>query len=120
MHPLNTFPILLDYVRIAPFILRVTIGIFILFLGRERQKKNSFLSYVYYLCGLFLVGGYYTQLSAIAGIALLKFDFYVDYWRNRKNKPFPELYYFLYSITGIILITLIFTGAGVWAFDMPF
>lgn len=120
MHPLNTFYTLLDYQRFSPFILRIVIGIFILYLGRERQKKGSFLSYIYYICGLFLVGGYYTQLSSIIGIILLKFDFYVDYWKDRKSKPVPKYFYFLYTIAGFVLISLIFSGAGLWAFDMPF
>lgn len=120
MHPLNTFPLLLDFGRLAPFILRITIGIFIIYLGRERQRRDSVLSYVYYLCGLFLVGGYYTQLASIVGIAIIKFNFYIDHWINRKNKPVTTEHYFLYILTGMILISLIITGAGLWAFDMPF
>ncbi len=120
MHPLNTFSTLLDYQRIAPFIIRFIVGIFIIYLGRERYKKGSFLSYIYFVCGIFLVGGYYTQLSSIVGVILLKFDFYVDYWKDRRSRAVPRLYYFLYSIAGTVLISLIFSGAGLWALDMPF
>lgn len=120
MHPLNTFPFLLDFERLAPLILRIVVGVFIIFLGREKQKRDSVLSYAYYLCGLFLIAGYYTQLSSILGIGILKFNFYIDYWRNKKNKPISMEHYFLYAIPGIILLSLIITGAGLWAFDMPF
>lgn len=120
MHPLNTFPMLLDYGRLSPLILRLVIGIFIFYLGKERQNKGSFLSYAYYICGIFLVAGYYTQLASIIGIILLKFDFYVDYWRDRKTRPVPKYFYFLYAIAGLVLVSLIISGAGFWAQDMPF
>lgn len=121
MHPLNTFPGLLDYSRLAPFIIRLAVGIFIIYLGRNRQsKKFKTLSLVYYIFGLFLVSGYYTQISSIVGIVLLKLDFYVDYWKDRKTKPVPKYFYFLYAIAGLVLVSLIFSGAGLLALDMPF
>ncbi len=121
MQPLNTFPALLDFARLSPFIIRIVIGLFIIYLGRERtDKKFSALSLTYYFCGVFLIIGFYTQLSSLAGIALLKFDFYVDYWQSRKTKPVPKYFYFLYAITVLVLVSLLFSGAGLFAFDMPF
>lgn len=120
MYPLNTFPRLLDYYRFSFFIVRVIVGLFIIALGKERQDKKSVLAYVYYVCGATILAGYYTQVSAIVGIILLKFDFYVDYWRERENRPVPKHFYFLYAMAGLILVSLIFSGAGMWAFDMPF
>lgn len=121
MHPLNTFPTLLDYGRFAPFFIRVVIGLFIIYLGKNRQnKKFKATSYVYYLFGLFLIAGYYTQISSIVGIVILKFDFYVDYWKDRNSRPVPKYFYFLYAIAGLVLVSLVFSGAGLWALDMPF
>lgn len=120
MTPLNTFPHLLDYYRYSFFIVRVIVGLFVIALGKERQNKKSILAYVYYIFGATLVLGYYTQVSAIVGIILLKFDFYVDYWRDRKIRPVPKHFYYLYAMAGLILVSLVFSGAGMWAFDMPF
>ena len=121
MHPLNTFPALLDFIRIAPFILRLIIGVFIIALGLSRKNKDySWLSYFYFIFGAALIAGFYTQISSIVGIVLLKADFYLEYWKNRKTTPVPNNYYFLYWLGVIILISLLLTGAGQFAFDMPF
>lgn len=121
MHPLNTFPSLLDFGRLSPFLIRVVIGLFLIYLGRERQKKNfSPLSFVYYVFGITILLGFYTQVSSIAGVVLLNFDFYVDFWEKGKSNPVPKYLYFLYVIAGLALISLVFSGAGAFAFDMPF
>jgi hypothetical protein len=121
MHPLNTFPVLLDFIRLSPFIIRLAVGFLIVSIGRDRSKKSlSALSFVYYICGLTIIFGFYTQISSILGIALLKTDFYLDYWRNRKFVPIPKHMYFLYTISSFALISLLFSGAGFLAFDMPF
>ncbi len=121
MHPLNTFPILLDFLRVAPFILRIVVGIFIISLGLSRKNKDlSWLSVFYFIFGASLILGFYTQISSIVGIILLKVDFYLDYWKNRKTNPINQNYYFLYTLVVIILLSLLVTGAGAYAFDMPF
>lgn len=121
MHPLNTFPALLDFIRLSPFIIRVVVGFFIIAIGKERSKKNlSSLSIVYYVCGIMLILGFYTQISSILGGVLLKFDFYLEYWKSRKTVPVPRYFYFLYTIATMALISLLFSGAGFLAFDMPF
>lgn len=120
MHPLNTFPELLDFVRISPFLLRVVVGVLIIYLGRQEQKKDSFLSYAYYICGLFLMVGFYTQITSIVGLVLLKYSIYVNYWKDRRTSPVSGHIYFLYAISGLILVSLLFSGAGFLALDMPF
>ncbi len=121
MNPLNTFPVLLDYIRFSPLILRLIIGVFLLILGSQRMKKDfSFLSIFYFVFGATLILGFYTQISSIAGIVLLKADFYLEYWKNRKSHPVPKNYYILYTIAVVVLISLIITGAGLFALDMPF
>ena len=63
--------------------------------------------------------GFYTQISSLVGIVLLKLDFYLDYWKNRKNASVPVNYYLLYGLAGIVLVSLVLTGAGAFAFDIP-
>ncbi len=121
MHPLNTFPFLLDFIRLGPFILRLVVGIFIISLGLRRKNKDySWLSVFYFIFGATIMIGFYTQISSIVGIVLLKTDFYLEYWRRRKTTSISINYYFLYTIVIIVLLSLLVTGAGHFAFDMPF
>ncbi len=121
MNPLNTFPALLDYIIFAPIILRLAVGFFIISLGKDRLKKDlSFLSIFYFIFGAALILGFYTQISSIASILLLKTDFYLEYWRNRKINPVPKNYRMLYTMAIVILLSLLVTGAGAFALDMPF
>ncbi len=121
MNPLNTFPALLDFLRLSPLLLRIVVGLFIISLGYDRKNKAySYISVLYFILGSTLILGFYTQISSLAGIALLKLDFYFDYWKNRKVTPVPRNYYMLYAIATIVLLSLLFTGAGAKALDMPF
>ncbi len=121
MNPLNTFPNLLDYVFFTPLLLRFVLGVFIIYLGKERLRKSfSYLSLLYFIVGTTLILGFYTQISAILGIVVLKLDFYFDFWKNRQTSPVPRNYYFFYTIAMAVLASLLFTGAGAFAFDMPF
>ena len=121
MNPLNTFPIILDFVRLSPFLLRVIVSVFLISLGRDRSKKDfAWLSIFYFFFGILILLGLYTQISAIVSIVILKVDFYLDYWKNRKIIPVEKNSYFLYWMAGIILISLLFTGAGFRALDLPF
>ncbi len=63
--------------------------------------------------------GLYTQITALAAIAILKLDFYWDYWTNRKTVPIPENQKILFGVFIVILISLLLTGPGFLAFDLP-
>ena len=120
MHPLTTFPALLTYGLFAPSLLRLAVGVFILCLGLRRYKKPYQWTTIFYaISGILIVLGLYTQISAIVAIIVLKFDFYVDYYVNRKSTPVSKELYFLYALAGIILLSLLFTGPGLFAFDLP-
>ncbi len=121
MQPLSMFPQLLFLGPVvAPFLLRLVVSIFILHLAKERKSKEYPFSYlIYIVVGGLLFFGLYTQPASLVGIALIKFDFYLDYWKNRKIKPVDPEKYFLYFLAGIILFSLLFTGPGGFAFDLP-
>ncbi len=120
MHPLAVFPTLLSFGLIVPLLLRLTVGLFVLNLGAQRWKKPYQLSaLLYVISGLMLVLGYYTQVVAIVAIAILKLDFYLDFWKNRKTNPIPKNSFILYWIVGIILLSLIVTGPGLFSLDLP-
>lgn len=116
MHPLSTFPQLFFLGLVAPFLLRITVGVFIIYLGKERYHKNvQWLSVIHVISGICLFMGLYTQISAIVGIVLIAFEFYLE---NTEKKVSTEKK-ILYIVSAIILLSLLFTGAGFMAFDRP-
>lgn len=121
MHTLTTFPHLLDYGLAAPLLLRLTVGFFILVLTLDVYKKSwRWAIFFYAIVAILLVLGLYTQLSAIAGVIILKADFYINYWKNRKEIRVSKEMYMLYTLADIILLSLLVTGPGFFAFDLPF
>ena len=115
MHPLTVIPQLLTFERVAPLLLRVVVALFILFLAREHYKKpRKWVVIFYIVSGVFLILGLYTQIAAILGILVIKYDF----WSNKKPlKISSEM--ILYTMAVVILISLLVTGPGFLAFDLP-
>ncbi len=116
MHTLSIFPGLLDFQLVAPIILRLTVSVFILWLGKERlSKQMKNLSIFYFIAGALVFVGLYTQIAALLGIAVLKFDWYMA----RKFLPLSKTELFAYALAMMILLSLVFTGPGFFAFDLP-
>lgn len=116
MHPLSTFPQLFFLGLLAPFLLRIAVGLFIIYLGKERYYKNTpWLSVIYVISGICLFIGLYTQISAIVGIVLIAIELYLE---NAERKISLEKK-ILYVMAGVILLSLLFSGAGFLAFDRP-
>ncbi len=120
MNTLTIFPYLLDYMLVSPLILRIFVGLFILSLTSDAYKKIGLASVIYLGMVILLVLGLYTQIASILGILVLKYDLYSNYWSKRKVMDIPKNIYFLYGLAGIILLSLLFSGPGFWAFDLPF
>lgn len=132
---LNTFPSLLIYSPVAPFILRVVLGLILIDLGilkfrAERAdwirsfealslKPARVLLPIYALMqivgGALLIIGLYTQLAALAFAIFLGIELYIEY--KEKNILKRDLVFFL--LTFSIALSLLFTGAGAYAVDIP-
>ena len=120
MHLLTTFPQLLTFGLVAPFLLRVTVAIFILSIGKTRYSKPySWTAILYIAVGLALLAGIYTQIAAIIGIIIIKFDFYTNYMTKRGSDPITREIFMLYTFAAVILLSLLVTGPGFLAFDLP-
>ena len=115
-HPLTMFPALLTYGLLAPFILRLSVGIIRLFAGIERYKKEyKWTTILYVISSLMIIVGLYTQIAVIVAIILIKFDFYLE----KKAGGLSREKTTLAVLMTMILISLLFTGPGFWAFDLP-
>ncbi len=119
MHPLTVFPALLTFGLFAPFILRVTVGVLRLFVGVERfksqEKGSQAMSFLYIISSVLLIIGLYTQIAAIVAIFLIWFD----YRMTKKQGLMTREKMALAIVMKIILISLLVTGPGAWAFDLP-
>ncbi|MFC1802037.1 hypothetical protein ACFLY7_01180 [Patescibacteria group bacterium] len=113
---LNTFPILLSFGLIAPFILRIFVSFIFIKNGFTEIKQAGFNKKINFIIpsleiisGLMLFVGVFTQVTviALATLTLAKIIF--------KKEKFSE-----YEIlTLLVLVSLIFSGAGFFAFDLP-
>ncbi len=120
MHTLTLFPQLLSFGFFAPLFLRVVASLYLLYLGKMRlSKQYRWSSTLYFLSGVSILLGLYTQVAVILAVSMFKFDFYFDHWVNRKTTPVKPEMFFTYFMAVLIMLSLIFTGPGAFAFDLP-
>jgi len=132
---LNTFPELLDFGLMSPFILRVTLAVILISVGyltltkKKMEFDNYFKSQKYpfpaiittvfgiseIVVGLFFFAGFYTQIISLISIYLLINLIYIE---NKSSKILPYTSAF-YLILGVIALSLLFSGAGFFALDLP-
>jgi hypothetical protein len=116
MHPLSLFPSFFTYELVAPFLLRVIVGIFIIWKGWQRYGKiYKWSSVAYFVTGILLVIGLYMQAAAILGMLVLWFDYRSD----NKVSPFSKEALLLYVFSWVVLFSLLFLGPGFFAMDLP-
>lgn len=132
---LNPFPDLLTYSLIAPFILRVVAGFIFVDLGilvfkNEKERWIASLSalkvpnpqtavkifgVIEMLGGIMLILGLYTQVAALI-LALFTFaESYIEYKEPEVLKRNIVFYILLFAI----VLSLLLSGAGSFAFDLP-
>ncbi|HEC32886.1 MAG TPA: DoxX family protein, partial [Candidatus Kaiserbacteria bacterium] len=125
---LSVFPSLLILGIFAPFILRLSVGVYFFYTGYRHIKEereilvkefaNKFktiakplvviVAIIEMILGLSLVAGFLTQIAAILGmIFALKL-----LWFKNKYPHFAKNDRTLYIIIFVILLSLLFTGAG--------
>ncbi|MEK7207938.1 MAG: DoxX family protein [Patescibacteria group bacterium] len=131
---LNPLPDLLAFGLLAPFLLRVTLGLVFLDFGwnklRRKDEKAAFfeslgwrpgaryalvLGIVEVVCGLALLVGVYTQIAALAAAVILAGALYLKQ-KHREKWPHDRR---LFLLLLVISLSLIFSGAGFLAFDLP-
>lgn len=116
MHILSLFPKLLFLGLLAPTILRFVVSIIGLISGYKRYKnKYRWSSILYLIPSIFILLGLYTQAFALVGIAVIAFEYYAE----RKTQELSGEKKIIQILVGVILLSLIFTGPGFIAFDLP-
>ena len=132
---LNAFPVLLDYSLFAPFILRIVAGMIFIDLGlvtfkTERQRwiasltalripkpqmALKILGLIEIIGGIMLVLGFYTQVAALILAILTWSEAYIEY----KDPAILKRSLVFYSMLLAITLSLLLTGAGAFAIDLP-
>lgn len=132
---LNTFPELLAFSTIGPFILRLVIGVMFIdlgvlkFKGERREWLQSFetlglrpadlllsiYAVVQLVGGAMLVLGLWTQVAALIFVIFTAIEFYIE-WKEGDVLKRDIVFYIL---TLAIAFSLLLTGAGAFAFDIP-
>ena len=132
---LNPFPSLLTYATLAPFILRLVLAFIVLDLGFLKLGKEKsrwitslqalhlkpadlwlkLLAGIDIVGGLMLLVGWETQIAALVFVILFGIEFYIE-WKDGSILRRDLTFYFLVLA---IALSLLLTGAGAYAFDIP-
>lgn len=132
---LNPFPDLLTYSFLAPFLLRVVIGIIFLDLGILKFKGErsrwiasfealslrpgaiftSIYGIIEIIGGLLLIIGLWTQIAALIFVIFSGFELFIEWKESRILKRNIVFYTLILTIS----VSLLLTGAGAFAFDIP-
>lgn len=132
---LNPFPDLLTYSLLAPLLLRLVLGFIFVDLGilktkgeKERWRAtfealhlkpaDFFLPLYAFLQitgGILLILGLWTQVAALMFVIFTGAELYIE-WRAKEILKRDLVFYLLLFI---ISLSLLFTGAGAFAFDIP-
>jgi uncharacterized membrane protein YphA (DoxX/SURF4 family) len=132
---LNPFPDLLNYALLAPFILRAILGLIFLDLGllKFKAEKSRWMAsfdtlglrptdffvplygFLQVAGGVLLILGLYTQIAALFFVLATGAELFVE---KRAGDVLKRDYTF-YLLLFIISLSLLLTGAGAFAFDLP-
>ena len=133
---LNTFPELLNYSILAPTLLRLVLAfvlittgfviirpakraLFAAYFDSKQYPLASFLPWklgvAQIVIGIFFFFGFFTQIAALVALYILFALFYIE---NRVERILPHTSTF-YLIMIVIALSLLLTGAGAFAVDLP-
>lgn len=129
MHTLSVFPTLLDYAQISPLILRVALGLIIGLMAHHSLRAKlggaplfspatfrgeAVVHLLEFVAALLLVIGLFTQLAALAVIIFVTLR-----WNAAKKSFMSFDQQALFILMKVVALSLMFFGAGFFAFDLP-
>ena len=132
---LNPFPDLFTFSFFAPFLLRVVVGAIFIDLGalvfrKERSRwlvslstlgipkpeiSLKVLGVIEIVGGLMLIAGAYTQIVALILAIFTLIETYIEY----KDPDILKRSLVFYLLIFVILFSLLLSGAGAYAVDLP-
>lgn len=117
---LSVFPSLLSWGELSPFLIRLTLGLVFIFWGYQALKRSGFkrektIGIIEGLVGILLIIGLWTQIATL--LAALYLAFLLGDKLSKKALLTSGINYYL--ILFVLAISLLFTGAGFFAFDYP-
>lgn len=118
---LNTFPNLLTYGLFAPLLLRLALGIFLVFtsyksLRGQISNVSRGSNIVLIVAGIFIVLGLFTQVMALIAL-LINTATFVYKWKVVKSLSEKDIMLYVFVI--VISFSLMLSGAGFYAIDLP-
>lgn len=129
----SVFPELLSYWLFAPFLLRITLGIFFVWTALQHSRQRQVLQSVWpawtrpmysisiifeVLLGALLVIGLYTQVAALV-VAVYAVKMLIVKIARSQYAVWAPHNTFLYIMILAISLSLLVLGAGAFAFDLP-
>ena len=120
---LSLFPSFLAYEAFGPFIIRIILGITLAYFGYRKtiEKGNSsgsnskLYGIVEIVIAVFLIIGLFTQLAALINAIIL----IIKIGHKISEKKFLSDGINYYLLLFAMALSIIFTGAGAFAFDLP-
>jgi uncharacterized membrane protein YphA (DoxX/SURF4 family) len=135
MQTFNLFPELFSFTLIAPFILRMVIGFIFLNLGYLKLGKEKpgwivslevlnikpagffvgLIGIIEAIGGLLLIAGAYIQITALVLGVIALAELFIEY----REESILKRDFVFYLLLAAICASLLLTGAGLWAVDIP-
>ncbi len=132
---LNLFPELLTLEPLAPLILRVALGLIVMNIGYLKWKSEGPQFKIFFealnlpnkdsvikgfgllevIVGLSLFVGIFTQLAALILVLISGIELFAEYKESSLVKRDIVFYILVFAIS----LSLLFTGAGAFSFDLP-
>lgn len=132
---LSPFPILLSFGIIAPFLIRTLLGILYVRYGWFKIKKGRDVKAAFFekiglrpgaafalafgtveiIGGIMLIAGFYTQIAALI-LSIIILGAVITKFRKPSALPADMDFYLLLLVA---TVSLLFSGAGALAFDLP-
>lgn len=119
---LAIFPSLLAFEQFAPLIIRLVLGITLAYfgylkireLGQSSGSNSKIYGFVEIIIAIFLIIGLFTQLAALLNAIILVIK--LGYKAHEKALLSNGINYYILLLA--MAISLLFSGAGLFAFDI--
>ena len=119
----SIFPFLLTFAGIAPFIIRISFGITTIYIAYKKlinkdqciTKQLKLFNTIEIILSIFIIIGLFTQLIAL--VYAIIFAIKLIHKASKKALLSDGINYYL--LLFIMALSLVFTGAGLIAFDLP-